>query len=274
MQKDIMYRRFEGLKKRKNPWERKPATPNLFGQLKTCVQVNYDYNLAVIRFTSIPPSGAAKVAKVARVYDSVDVYSHQTSRPPSHLLPHSRSHKLIPGDRVIVMGRYFAEPFEPMAAPGLKRYHMIAKSFSVRIAKSQGRKCRRPFLGFEAASLFAADIGLMERVIHSFPDAPKGLVIEKIVPDSPAYLAGLHVGDVIVKCDRKPVQSFLELFEILLEKVGVPIELSLIRAGDDTLAQLNIVFVEATSAQLNRWPVHKQVLLRDVHLGLTETNFV
>lgn len=79
---------------------------------------NFDYNLSIIRFSSIPPSGAAKVAKVAHVYDSVDVYSHQTSGPPFRHLPHSRSHKLIPGDRVIVMGRYFAEPFEPMAAPG------------------------------------------------------------------------------------------------------------------------------------------------------------
>lgn len=79
---------------------------------------DFDYNLAIIRFSSITPSGSAKVAKVVRIDDSVDVYSHQTSQPPFYLLPHSRSHKLTPGDRVTVMGRYFAEPFEPMAAPG------------------------------------------------------------------------------------------------------------------------------------------------------------
>ncbi|XP_074375435.1 putative protease Do-like 14 [Apium graveolens] len=247
---------------------------------------DFDFNLAIIRFSSIPSSGAAKVAKIASIDDS-----------------------LILGDRVIVMGRYFAEPFEPMAAPGdyrLKKISYDCKQlfttnckitrcgdggplinslgeligiaffdpFStpclpINIAykwwdhcKEYGKFCR-PFLGFEAMSLFAADIGLIERVIHNFPDAHKGLVVEKIVPDSPAYLAGLRVHDVIVKCDGKPVQSFLELFEILLEKVGVLVELSLIRAGHDTHTQLNIVFVEATSAQFNRWPVHKErVLIR------------
>lgn len=43
------------------------------------------------------------------------------------------------------------------------------------------RKYCRPFLGFEAMSLFAADIGLIERVIHNFPDAHKGLVVEKVI---------------------------------------------------------------------------------------------
>ncbi|KAK1376332.1 hypothetical protein POM88_032525 [Heracleum sosnowskyi] len=43
----------------------------------------------------------------------------------------------------------------------------------------------------------------------------------QIVPNSPAYLAGLHVGDVIVKCDRKPVQSFLEDIECISIQANV-----------------------------------------------------
>lgn len=33
----------------------------------------------------------------------------------------------------------------------------------------------------------------------------------QIIPDSSADLAGLLVNDVIIKCDEKPVESFLEV---------------------------------------------------------------
>lgn len=33
LQKDIMVTQFKGIKKRKNPWEREPATPNLCGYI-------------------------------------------------------------------------------------------------------------------------------------------------------------------------------------------------------------------------------------------------
>lgn len=76
---------------------------------------DFHYNLAVIRFSS-PASGPAKGTD-----ESVDVHSRRKrrrSQPHFRLIPHSRSCKLTPGDRVIVMGRYFSKPFEVMAAPG------------------------------------------------------------------------------------------------------------------------------------------------------------
>ncbi|KAK1380072.1 Protease Do-like 14-like protein [Heracleum sosnowskyi] len=263
---------------------------------------DFHYNIAVIRFSFIPPFGPAKVAKVAHIDDSIDVHSSRASHPPFRLLPHSASYKLTPGNRVIVMGRYFAEPFEPMAAPGEYRLEktsydckelfmtnckitrcgdggpllnslgeLIGIAFfnsvstpclPINIAckwwdhyKKHGKRFR-PFLGFEATHLFAADLGLIDRVIHNFPDARRGLVVEKVIPDSSADLAGLRVDDVIIECDDKPVQSFLELFEMLWEKVGVPTKLILVRAGDVTHKLLEMVFVEGTSDQLNSWPVH------------------
>ncbi|XP_074375653.1 putative protease Do-like 14 isoform X7 [Apium graveolens] len=116
-------------------------------------------------------------------------------------------------------------------------------------------KCCRPFLGLEAKNLIAADLGLIARVIHNFPDAYKGLVVKKIKPDSSADLAGLLVNDVIIKCDEKPVESFLEFFEMIWEKVGVPVELIFVRVDEVTPRQVTIVFNEATSDQLYRWPV-------------------
>ncbi|KAK1400614.1 hypothetical protein POM88_000219 [Heracleum sosnowskyi] len=59
--------------------------------------------------------------------------------------------------------------------------------------------------------LIAPPLGHIARVVHKFPDAYKGLVVKKIIPDSSADVAGLLVDDVIIKCDEKPVESFLEL---------------------------------------------------------------
>ncbi|KAL1832756.1 hypothetical protein ACET3Z_002407 [Daucus carota] len=279
---------------------------NLYTGGEVCAY-DFHYNLAFIKFPFVPPFEPAKTAKIALVGDSVDVHS---SRPHFSLLPHSGSYKLTPGDRVVAMGRYFTEPFEPMAAPG--EYCLFKNSFDCGellttnckitrcgdggpLLNSLGEmlgivffdrdstpclpinivckwwdhykeygKCCRPFLGFEATNLFAADVAFIERVIYNFPDARRGLVVEKIIPDSSVDLAGLCVDDVIIKCDGKPVQTFLELFEMIWMKVGVPTELTLIRANHATHTQLSVTFYEATSDQLNRWPVHHKDLIKDL----------
>lgn len=94
---------------------------------------DFHYNLAALKFTSETPlphsSGTShpplRHAKKARMDDSIDVHfvlrphSESRSNQPSFLLPHSESYEqLTPGDGVIVLGRYFAEPFQPMVAPG------------------------------------------------------------------------------------------------------------------------------------------------------------
>lgn len=38
----------------------------------------------------------------------------------------------------------------------------------------------------------------------------------QIIPDSSADLAGLLVNDVIIKCDEKPVESFLEVCTFIM----------------------------------------------------------
>lgn len=110
---------------------------------------DFHYNLAAIKFISektpsLPHFGLAKLAKLgqgdddlvdigssetshpplrhakkAQMDDSVDVDSSRSNQPSFLLRPHSgSSEQLTPGDGVIVLGRYFAEPFQPMVAPG------------------------------------------------------------------------------------------------------------------------------------------------------------
>lgn len=74
----------------------------------------YDFhlNLAVIRFRT---TTCLEPAKLAQIKDSNDVLSQP------FLKPHLKSSGLTPGDLVVAIGRFFAWPFELMAAPGCYR---------------------------------------------------------------------------------------------------------------------------------------------------------
>lgn len=73
------------------------------------IAYDYHYNICVIGFQS---HTSLSVARVAHIDDSIDVKLNLLSRQ------HSKSYNLVPGDGVIVVGRYFHEPYDLMAAPG------------------------------------------------------------------------------------------------------------------------------------------------------------
>lgn len=73
---------------------------------------DFHYNLAAIRFKSETPLATATLAHVD---DSVSIASVPQ---PFQLRAHSRSSNLVPGDKVIALGRYFAKDFDIMAAYG------------------------------------------------------------------------------------------------------------------------------------------------------------
>jgi S1-C subfamily serine protease len=96
----------------------------------------------------------------------------------------------------------------------------------------------RPTLGIQAAS------ESMQRVLG----LPKGVAVIGVLPDSPAYEAGIRpfmrasdgglvVGDVIVALNGKPISSFDELLNALEQhQAGDTVILSLVR-GDKHLEQ-------------------------------------
>lgn len=119
--------------------------------------------------------------------------------------------------------------------------------------KLYGKYCR-PYLGIEAANLYVADIEFIERVIKKFPSVCKGVIVERVIPGSPAQLAGLYENDVIFLCDRKPVQSFLEFLEIIWNKVEEVVELIVARQDSAEHVHLSMLVGEATRDQFNSWP--------------------
>ncbi len=75
----------------------------------------------------------------------------------------------------------------------------------------------------------------------------RGAVVTQVVPDSPADLAGLQAGDVIVKLDGKLIASADELANVEgLLPIGKALALDFIRAGKPRSTQLTLI---ASSAQ-------------------------
>ncbi|KAF5751205.1 hypothetical protein HS088_TW02G00215 [Tripterygium wilfordii] len=113
---------------------------------------------------------------------------------------------------------------------------------------------RRPWIGMEMTNLYAASLHILDKVIQKFPRIGKGVIVEEVIPGSSAETAGICPNDVIIECDGKSVQSFLELFEMMWDKVGGSVELVVIRGIEGDPLHLTMVVVEATPDEFYRWP--------------------
>jgi hypothetical protein len=80
---------------------------------------DFHYNLAVIQFIS---DSTVSSAPMKLVNDSLDLlYPLQSHETSFGLQPLTTYVSLVPGDAIVAMGRYFASPYEIMAAPGIFR---------------------------------------------------------------------------------------------------------------------------------------------------------
>jgi S1-C subfamily serine protease len=64
-----------------------------------------------------------------------------------------------------------------------------------------------------------------------------GVAIGTIVGDSPASRANLLTGDIVLKCDGKPIVDRADFQNTLREKAGHPVTLTIVRNGE-TLQRL------------------------------------
>ncbi|CAO2816852.1 unnamed protein product [Amaranthus hypochondriacus] len=112
---------------------------------------------------------------------------------------------------------------------------------------------RRPSLGIQAIAFSSASFYIVNKVIEKFPSISKGVVVEKVIPGSSAESAGLKLYDVIIQCGGKVVQSFIEFFEIVWDKVGHSVDLLVVRASYVSPLTLKLMVVEPESDELNRW---------------------
>ena len=70
---------------------------------------------------------------------------------------------------------------------------------------------------------------------------PRGALVAKVLPDSPAFKAGIQVGDVIVKFDNKDIRDSASLPPIVgSSKVGVPLPTVIIRGGREKTLKVKL----------------------------------
>ncbi|CAO2198277.1 unnamed protein product [Urochloa humidicola] len=79
-------------------------------------------------------------------------------------------------------------------------------------------KIIRPWLGLSYNSLETVPLRVLEHIYQRFPDVDKGLYVSNVAQGSPADVAGLCVGDVLVKCEGKILSTAPEFGAALLDR--------------------------------------------------------
>ena len=103
-------------------------------------------------------------------------------------------------------------------------------------ALSRGESVQPPQLGIAIAPGHVAR--RMRRAV-GLPDA-EGLLIHKVVDDSPAARAGLARGDLIVAAAGEPIRSVDDLHGALRAAEGGTLELNVLRGTDERTVQVTL----------------------------------
>ncbi|KAK2394625.1 putative protease Do [Trifolium repens] len=257
---------------------------------------DYFYNLLILRFKSRTTLRPATFAMIDDSRFEVDV----------PLRRHSNKAKI--GDNVVILGRYFYEPYYYMAVPGLLSverfspkdfgciellaikcwisgygdgapvistsgdllgiifYNLSSKAPLLPINviskflehyKKFG-EMRHPSLGFEARNVHLSSVSTLMKLQKIFPNVlsvPNGLIIKKVFEGYTAESAGLKVGDVILSCDGSQIKSFLELWDLMFNKVGKEVMLEVARLDLKMVEIVPLLIDEASvDEEIYRWP--------------------
>ncbi len=63
----------------------------------------------------------------------------------------------------------------------------------------------------------------------------KGVLVERVDPDSPAEKAGIKPGDLVTSIDNQPTPDFMQAFSLLdRTPIGQSMKIDIVRAGDET----------------------------------------
>ncbi len=125
----------------------------------------------------------------------------------------------------------------------------IDKAKAIALQLERGEKVAHPFIGIGMEDLTPE----LARQINSNPNSPvrvpeiKGVLIARIVPDSPAASAGLRLGDAIVQIDGQRVNTSEELLNIVeASRIGQVLQFK-VQRGDQT-QQVSIRTVQLQDA--------------------------
>ncbi|KAM9362713.1 serine protease HTRA3a [Symphorus nematophorus] len=96
---------------------------------------------------------------------------------------------------------------------------------------------KRRFLGIRMLTVTEALIADLKRQNPDFPEVSSGVLVQQVIPDTPAQNGGIKEGDVIVKLNGQPVQTTEDIREVLQH--DQPLLLEIRRGNDDLLFNIH-----------------------------------
>ncbi|KAL6568951.1 hypothetical protein OROGR_000676 [Orobanche gracilis] len=231
------------------------------------------FNVAIIR---IELDASLPCANLNRIDDSIQ------SVQSGSLVPHSRQFKLVPGNPLVALARFHDPPCSLSHAPGkfsiepcdldcweLLRLNAKISKFGIggpivnhfgEVIDVKAKKLYpKPCLGMQVSRLLSASPYQLHRIFQKFPTISKGITVEEVTENSPASLAGICCGDVIVEFAGETVRSSMEqLLEAAWVKAGKHVDLSVIRSSDDARLNLSMVVGSLSPEQYNGWPLPEE----------------
>ncbi|XVF57658.1 hypothetical protein PTKIN_Ptkin06aG0222600 [Pterospermum kingtungense] len=118
--------------------------------------------------------------------------------------------------------------------------------------------CLLPRLGMKMRNLYMEKVAYLEFVVQRFPNIFKGVVVDEVEFETPAYSTPILPLDVIVESDGKSLGSILEFFELIWDKCGRHVHLTVLRPSDgEHGSRLNVTMIvgDVGPNQFNRWPL-------------------
>ncbi|XP_028313781.1 serine protease HTRA3-like isoform X2 [Gouania willdenowi] len=74
---------------------------------------------------------------------------------------------------------------------------------------------RRYFLGIRMIKITKTLVAVLKRQYSDFPDVSYGVVVQQVIPNTPAEKGGIREGDVVVKLNSKPIKDPKHITEAL-----------------------------------------------------------
>ncbi|XP_028262353.1 serine protease HTRA3-like isoform X2 [Parambassis ranga] len=96
---------------------------------------------------------------------------------------------------------------------------------------------KRYFLGIRMTTITKDLVAELKHQIPDFPDVSGGVLVQQVIPNTPAENGGIREGDVIVKLNGLPVQTTEDVYEML--QSGQPLLLEVCRGSDDLLFNIH-----------------------------------
>lgn len=113
----------------------------------------------------------------------------------------------------------------------------------------------RPLFGLNLSNLYSIEVCDWEKIIQKFPNVKEGVVVDEVIPNSPASLAKVMPDDILVEFDGEAVKSCLQLFDRIWDKVGTSVNVVMIRRTDNSRTDASVRIANICDDKFNRWPL-------------------